>query len=279
MNENKSINSLKKQLVAAVAMVLVAAVALGSSTYAWFVNNSTVTAEGMTVKAQTEAGLAIRFDTGTWATTASAGMTEATALRPASTINNTAWYHASALAANAFGGDAATRTTIASENYGDYMLVKEFQIRSTSDTLSKGLYAKSVTVTKADGSLITDTMNTALRVGVLYDGSNDDTSDDKFVIFAPVAVGKEDSNKPSYTYKVYTGPTDTDGTSVTALAADAGTKDNALLIGESVSIPNAEDSCVKVKVYMWYEGEDHNLYSDNFVAQDLSISVDFSSIE
>ena len=43
MNENKSINSLKKQLVAAVAMVCVAAVALGSSTYAWFVNNNTVT--------------------------------------------------------------------------------------------------------------------------------------------------------------------------------------------------------------------------------------------
>ncbi|MDY3655739.1 MAG: hypothetical protein SO054_06250, partial [Ruminococcus callidus] len=119
---------------------------------------------------------------------------------------------------------------------------------------------------------------TALRVGVLYDGSNDDTSDDKFVIFAPVEIGTEDANKPSYTYNVHTGPTDTTGTSVTALAADAGTKDNALLIGESVSIPNAEASCVRVKVYMWYEGEDHNLYSDNFVAQDLSISVDFSSI-
>lgn len=45
MNENKSINSLKKQLVAAVAMVCVAAVALGSSTYAWFVQSSKVTAD------------------------------------------------------------------------------------------------------------------------------------------------------------------------------------------------------------------------------------------
>lgn len=37
--------AIKRQLLAAVAMVLVAAVALGSSTYAWFVNNSKVTAE------------------------------------------------------------------------------------------------------------------------------------------------------------------------------------------------------------------------------------------
>lgn len=41
MNEtkNNSVKALKKQMAAAVAMVCVAAVALGSSTYAWFVSN------------------------------------------------------------------------------------------------------------------------------------------------------------------------------------------------------------------------------------------------
>ena len=39
MTETKSVKTLKKQLGAAIAMVLVAAVALGSSTYAWFVSN------------------------------------------------------------------------------------------------------------------------------------------------------------------------------------------------------------------------------------------------
>ena len=37
MNETKSVKALKKQMAAAIAMVCVAAVALGSSTYAWFV--------------------------------------------------------------------------------------------------------------------------------------------------------------------------------------------------------------------------------------------------
>lgn len=40
-----STKALKQQLIAAIAMVLVAGIALASSTYAWFVNNSKVTAE------------------------------------------------------------------------------------------------------------------------------------------------------------------------------------------------------------------------------------------
>ena len=39
--------AIKRQLLAAIAMVLVAAVALGSSTYAWFVSNNAVTANGI----------------------------------------------------------------------------------------------------------------------------------------------------------------------------------------------------------------------------------------
>lgn len=41
--------ALKKQLGAAIAMVLVAAIALGAATFAWFVNNNAVTATGANV--------------------------------------------------------------------------------------------------------------------------------------------------------------------------------------------------------------------------------------
>lgn len=47
-----STKALKTQLLAAIAMVLVASIALGSSTYAWFASNSKVTANGMQVTAQ-----------------------------------------------------------------------------------------------------------------------------------------------------------------------------------------------------------------------------------
>ena len=47
--------AIKRQLLAAIAMVLVAAVALGSSTYAWFVSNNTVKATTATISAQSNA--------------------------------------------------------------------------------------------------------------------------------------------------------------------------------------------------------------------------------
>ena len=55
MKETKSVKALKKQLGAAIAMVCVAAVALGSSTYAWFVSNNRVTATTSTISAQSNA--------------------------------------------------------------------------------------------------------------------------------------------------------------------------------------------------------------------------------
>lgn len=45
-------NNLKKQLFAAIAMVAVSGLALGSSTYAWFVSNSEVTATTTAISAQ-----------------------------------------------------------------------------------------------------------------------------------------------------------------------------------------------------------------------------------
>ena len=50
-----SVKALKKQLGAAVAMVCVAAVALGSSTYAWFVSNNTVKGTTTNISAQSNA--------------------------------------------------------------------------------------------------------------------------------------------------------------------------------------------------------------------------------
>lgn len=80
-----SVKALKKQLGAAVAMVCVAAVALGSSTYAWFVNNARVTATDVSVTASTAYSLLISKDRNTWGTTEALNGT-AVNLIPASTI-------------------------------------------------------------------------------------------------------------------------------------------------------------------------------------------------
>ena len=60
--------AIKRQLLAAIAMVLVAALALGSSTYAWFVNNTRVTAGTFSATATTSNALEISNDGTTWLT-------------------------------------------------------------------------------------------------------------------------------------------------------------------------------------------------------------------
>ena len=81
MRDTKSVKSLKKQLAAAIAMVMVAAVALGASTYAWFVSNNSVKATTSTISAQSnaafmyirdenEASKDLTFDTSSFASTA-----------------------------------------------------------------------------------------------------------------------------------------------------------------------------------------------------------------
>ena len=69
MTETKSVKTLKKQLGAAIAMVCVAAVALGSSTYAWFVTNTKVKAGTAEISATTANTLLIKNENNEWATT------------------------------------------------------------------------------------------------------------------------------------------------------------------------------------------------------------------
>lgn len=79
--------ALKKQMGAAIAMVLVAAVALGSATFAWFVTNNTVKAQTSSITAQSNASyMTIKYNAtavGVDDTFDVASDTEATKLYPA----------------------------------------------------------------------------------------------------------------------------------------------------------------------------------------------------
>lgn len=83
-----NVKTLKKQLMAAVAMALVAAVALSSATFAWFVSNNTVTAKTASISAQSNAPfLMIDKTTVSSASGTSIEFTEATtALYPAQVV-------------------------------------------------------------------------------------------------------------------------------------------------------------------------------------------------
>ena len=89
---NNNVKGLKKQLAAAVAMVCVAAVALGSSTYAWFVSNNTVKATTTNISAQSNSAyLVIDTKATSKDSTSAATATDTTAVKlyPAQVVNGT----------------------------------------------------------------------------------------------------------------------------------------------------------------------------------------------
>ena len=270
--------AIKRQLLAAIAMVLVAAIALGSSTYAWFVASNSVTAEGMKVQAQSESGLAISYDGKNWGTSASAGVEEAVKLYPASTKDLASWSHATATKSNEATATQSTRENITSKVFGGannaydknngYVFMREFKIRSTAGdaSQSKGLYVKDVKVSGASKS-----MSVAMRVGVRYTAAN--SGNNKAFIYAPVSAGE---STPSTNYKWYQDATDSTGSTVTIATVG---EQGSLLIDRDTPISSDSTKAEVVQIYIWFEGEDAKLYSDNFDAEDISVTVDFSSIQ
>lgn len=297
-----TVKALRRQLMAAIAMVVVSVVALSSSTYAWFAANNKVTAEGMKVQATAEGGIEIRYnvlstenDDGTaYKTTDSANMSAAHKLYPTSTLASASdstvssnWYHANAAAANAFNANQGTYSVLAlnagnSSSYifgsttekqvadqfydndgRQYYLVNEFNIRSVSSTKpASRLKVESVSAT-LPASANSGELDKSLRVAVVCG--------DKSVIYAPVTGA-------SATYNVATsvdsnGNATLDG-NVKALAANVTSEEIAATVPAK---GNTTFGGVDVRIYVYYEGEDSNHFSNNLtsIIDEISVSVNF----
>ena len=207
-----SIKKLRNQLFAAIAMVVVAAIALGSSTYAWFVNNTQVTATDVTVTAQTAYSLMIKhYANGTYGTTTALN-TGSVNLVPVSTIGGTTqdgikYYKSDKWDkdANVFTFADATVTNKAAGNDSDLTSVKYtdantpgspyyvdtvyFKAGQTSklyfDSTATGLVANSTTGAQTTGitkfSASDNELVKALRIGVLVSDTNG--TNGKFYVF------------------------------------------------------------------------------------------------
>lgn len=263
--------AIKRQLLAAIAMVLVAAIALGSSTYAWFVASGTVKAEGMNVQAQAESGILIKENASGNAFGTVATVNNPTAkLYPTSTTDLANWYHATAKFVNdAEDQQAADQYKKLDENLDQYRLVKQFAIRSATNSAltSSKLLIKNVTVTGTDE---TEYLNKSIRVGIKVNAGGAD--DSPVFIYAP---------KADTTFTLV-AKYDNDENVSEPVSAD---NDDFLLLANN-TIP-ANDTGLIVDVFIWYEGEDENCKTANVINEtgatltpdELSVSLEFERVE
>lgn len=201
--------ALKKQMGAAIAMVLVAAIALAASTYAWFVTNNTVKATTSTISAKSNAAF-MTIANGTTGSPTS-DVTEVTtqvgtkALYPATfgeEANSTKGKFSTAYAQEVGKTDISANTlklvgtgknptgSYEEATNGDYALLQQYNISSKGQSL-KGLSVSEVTANTyaEDGSKL----STALRVlittsdGNAWESYGLDSASGKYVLKASSA--------------------------------------------------------------------------------------------
>ena len=249
--------ALKKQMGAAIAMVLVAAVALGSATFAWFVTNNKVDATTSTISAQSNAAYMTiaKGTTGANAVDTTSVKTEVATkpLYPATYGEQDATKKGTWM--TGFGttlddgtlsgllveckdpnGTAAAGTTAAALA-GDYILQQDYNISSKGQNLT-GLQVEKVTVAKDSTS--DSELAKALRVLVTDDTGNN------WVVYG------QKTDSADYECK---------------LSSDAG---NAATVSLG-DITAKNDTAVHV--YLYYEGKDAKVTTRNLQDNKLTATA------
>lgn len=245
--------ALKKQMGAAIAMVLVAAVALGSATFAWFVTNNTVTANTNTISAQSNAAfMTIKYKdsaVGVNSTEDTATDDAQKGLYPATFGENPteaapkgkfAYGYGQKVTADGYmvnsdglqlvNGTGSLDDAVA----GEYAVKEVFNISSRGQDL-KNLQVHSVTAGKTTSD---SKLNSALRVLVYVDETH---------------------------WEVY----DVNGTFKYGSGAAAG------VLAEDVT----HDVNTEVDLYLFYEGSDDQIYTNNLkqLTSTKNITVQFTA--
>ena len=292
-----TVKALKRQLMAAIAMIMVSLIALSSSTYAWFTMNKTVTASGLTVKAQTEGGIKIKrlYATGNDANgsdsvTFTIADDQIPALLPTSTKDCENWVHAAALTDTLHNADTKTYIFVNEDKnykalpptsgalgYGTvggltgkyYYVFDKFVIMKDNNSQSfTDLYVSECTVTRSIGT--SAVLSRSLRVAV--------TCGQNIYIFEPVPEATKE-------YDVVTGITKTDDTVETTtqkvIALQSSNSANQpMTLSATKLVEGVVDTVAgkEVTVYVYFEGEDGSHTTENISKglENLTLNIKFS---
>lgn len=251
--------ALKKQMGAAIAMVLVAAVALGSATFAWFVSNNKVTAQTSNIAAQSNSAyLVIAEGTTTKDSTSSVTSTVKRAdLYPAKIVKNATnaeWKSAYASSADKSDMKSGTEFTIddgtaAKAVKAGYAVENTFHVGTgTYDGEFTNLHITGVTVT-TPATTENKNLGNALRVLVVCG--------DKWEVWSAAGIKLSSS---------------VDNPEPNSKGSD--------LLADNEVIKSGHDA--EVKVYLYYDGDDANVYSNNLdkiktTAGDNGVTITFEA--
>ena len=285
-----------RKLLPALSMLLISALLMGSSTFAWFSMNTTVSATGMKVQATTSKNLVISTDKtlkNNENTSISSVQANPLYLRPVSTgsiggetvsfFKNTSGVNIDYTTGNKKEGaifEAATVTDVTSSTTSSSTTVFDvvkytFYIRADmpANSSDESKFSKLVVSNIEFNGSTSKNISKSLRVGVRC--LTGETTVGGGFIYAPVT-----GHSTSYKAIVKAG---------TVSSTDTLESESNVVISTAQSIANGNDSnllgasklgsdYVTVEIYVWYEGQDAACTSANSIdSEGLDLKISFEA--
>ena len=240
----------KRALISSVAMLLVAIIALGTATFAWFTKASVATAQGINVNTIKASELQIKSLHKDWTDTLDYGSGQKI-LKPASTYDATNWFKADAIKKEEYLADDKDITPVTDDEKEFYYYQERLDIRNNGTAAVKDVKVK----VELDSNSINKNY---LRVALVPCDASGNVSEDFALSNKTVCsvAGAEYAAIKSKTGNVVAKEKVTPSATWTFDAA-------ARLAGRTgagtTESPYNYDSKT-FKLFVWFEGQDQNCY-------------------
>lgn len=233
----KNTKTRRKMLISSIAMLLVAMLALGTATYAWFTTNTTATADGINVKTVSASDLQIAKYDEQYGTTIDYGVA-AQVLYPASSADGTSWFNTTAEDQNSYEKDSSASVTDVTSKY----------VGTGTTSSTEAYYFKDKLYIKNAG----DTTINDITISAQFTWDTDN--------YLRVALVPSTSTFAANVYSDSTATWDAyaDATPTTTTITPAGTNLTSVSVGTLTS-----GSIAEYDIYVWYEGQDEDCKSTN----------------
>lgn len=244
--------SRRRLLISSIAMLLVAMLALGTATFAWFTSSTTATASGLNVKTAQASELQISDYTKAWGTQVNYEI-ENKVFLPASSANGSEWWQATAAEKTAFTktGDFSSADDPEFNNAASssYVYKDQLNVRNNGDATVEDVTI-TWTIPNFDGA-------NYLRVALVP--ANDANGTESSGAFANAVYDKD-----GIAYNAASGATTT--TEITPKTTCE------VLVGGDGELEKNE--VYYYNLYVWFEGQDEQCFDSN--AGQIITDIEFS---
>lgn len=231
--------SRKRLLISSVAMLLVAMLALGTATFAWFTQNTQATADQLSVKTIKASELQLSKTTGDWGDQIHYNYV-GKVLKPASSVDGSHWFTATAKSKSSYEAADAKATDISS-NLDGYVFKEQLNVRNNGKAAVENVKITfSLTETEANnGRYVRLALVPADKRGADAVVTASDFKKGVFASADDTAAALKNAAKETEVVTAKSGA-------------------NGEVVVGSLAAKDSEGSAKYYNLYVWFEGQDED---------------------